>query len=111
MSMALLSAITGIPAANNVAMTGEITLRGNVLPIGGLTEKLLAAKRNGIKTVLIPKDNEIDLKEIQDKVTNGMKIISIDKIEDAIPYIFPKSQMVKSKSGKVSVKPVKKRSK
>ena len=73
MSMALLSAVSGTPASNNVAMTGEITLRGKVLPIGGLTEKLLAAKRNGIKTVLIPKDNEIDLKEIQERVKKGLK--------------------------------------
>ena len=70
-------------------MTGEITLRGNVLPIGGLTEKLLAAKRNEIKTVLIPKDNEIDLKEMQDTVKEGMKIIPIARIEEAIHYIIP----------------------
>ena len=89
MAMALLSAISGRPASNQIAMTGEITLRGNVLPIGGLNEKLLAAKRNGIPTVLIPKENEIDLKEIQEKVTEGLKIIPIERIEDAIPYVFP----------------------
>jgi ATP-dependent Lon protease len=89
MAMALLSAISGKPASNQIAMTGEITLRGNVLPIGGLNEKLLAAKRNGILTVLIPKDNEIDLKEIQEKVTENLNIIPIEKIEDAIPYVFP----------------------
>ena len=61
MAMAILSAVSGKPASNNVAMTGEITLTGSVLAIGGLTEKLLAAKRNNIKTVLIPKENEIDL--------------------------------------------------
>ncbi|HEX3073758.1 MAG TPA: S16 family serine protease, partial [Ignavibacteriales bacterium] len=71
-----------------VAMTGEITLRGLVLPIGGLNEKLLAAKRSGIKTVLIPKENEKDLIEISDEVKNGLKIISIDKAEQAIPYVF-----------------------
>lgn len=97
MAMALYSAISGRPASNNIAMTGEITLRGNVLPIGGLNEKLIAAKRYGIETVLIPRDNEIDLKEIAAKVTDGLKIIPIDKIEDAIPYIFPKSP-VKKKS-------------
>jgi len=89
MAMALLSAISGKPASNDLAMTGEITLRGNVLPIGGLNEKLLAAKRHGISTVLIPKDNEIDLKEIQDKVKEGLKIVPIERIEDAIPYVFP----------------------
>jgi len=88
MSMALLSAVSGRPASNAIAMTGEITLRGEVLPIGGLNEKLLAAKRNKITTILIPKDNEIDLKEIQDSVKDGLKIIPIEKIEDAIPYVF-----------------------
>jgi ATP-dependent Lon protease len=89
MSMALLSAVSGKPATNDVAMTGEITLRGNILPIGGLNEKLLAAKRNNIKKVLIPKDNEIDLKEIPGEVKEGLEIITIDHIEDAIPYVFP----------------------
>ncbi|MEJ2103121.1 MAG: endopeptidase La, partial [Ignavibacteriaceae bacterium] len=88
MAMAMLSAVSGRPASNNVAMTGEITLTGSILAIGGLTEKLLAAKRNNIKTVLIPKENEIDLKEISDKVKSGMKIVTIEKAEQAIPYIF-----------------------
>jgi ATP-dependent Lon protease len=78
-------------------------LRGNVLPIGGLTEKLLAAKRNAIKTVLIPKDNEIDLKEIQERVKEGMKIISISKIEEAIPYIFPQKKQNNLKLKKKSI--------
>ena len=89
MAMALLSALSGKPASNDIAMTGEITLRGEVLPIGGLNEKLLAAKRNDIHTILIPSENEIDLKEIPDKVTEGLKIIPINKIEDAVPYVFP----------------------
>ncbi|MEB2296543.1 MAG: endopeptidase La [Ignavibacteria bacterium] len=88
MAMAMLSAISGKPASNNVAMTGEITLTGSVLAIGGLTEKLLAAKRNNIKTVLIPKENEIDLKEVSDKVKSGLDIITIDKAEQAIPFLF-----------------------
>ncbi len=88
MAMAILSAVSGKPASNNVAMTGEITLTGSVLAIGGLTEKLLAAKRNGIKTVLIPKENEIDLKEISDKVKSGLNIVTMEKAEQAIPYIF-----------------------
>ncbi len=92
MAMALLSAISGKPASNDIAMTGEITLRGNVLPIGGLNEKLIAAKRNGIGTVLIPRENEIDLKEIQLKVQEGLTIIPIAKIEDAIQYVFPNSK-------------------
>lgn len=102
MAMAMLSSISGSPASNDVAMTGEITLTGNILTIGGLTEKLLAAKRNGIKHVLIPKGNEIDLKEIPQKVSEGLKIICIDKIEDAIPYVFPGSKKPKNKIGSVS---------
>ncbi len=95
MAMAMLSAISGMPASNNIAMTGEITLTGTILAIGGLNEKLLAAKRNDIKTVLIPKDNEIDLKEMQDKVKEGLKIITIEKLEDAIPYVFPEMKKIK----------------
>ncbi len=104
MAMALLSAISGRPASNDIAMTGEITLRGNVLPIGGLNEKLIAAKRNGIGTVLIPKENEIDLKEIQDKVQDGLNIIPIEKIEDAIQYVFPDSKKFSPK--KLKKKPI-----
>jgi ATP-dependent Lon protease len=88
MTMALISAASGKPARNDVAMTGEITLRGNVLPIGGLNEKLLAAQRNGITTVLIPKENEKDLIEIPEKVKEGLKIVPIEKISDAIPWVF-----------------------
>ena len=88
MAMALYSAVSGKKASNDVAMTGEITLRGNILPIGGLIEKLLAAKRNDIKTVLIPKNNEVDLKEIPDKVKEGLKIVTIGQVEEAIPYVF-----------------------
>ncbi|MEO8398674.1 MAG: endopeptidase La [Ignavibacteriaceae bacterium] len=108
MAMALLSAVSGKPASNNIAMTGEITLRGNVLPIGGLNEKLLAAKRNGIETILIPKDNEIDLKEIQDKVKEGLKIIPIEKVEDAIQFVFPN---IKLKPIKKSIKKISKKRK
>ncbi len=97
MAMALFSAVSGLKASSEVAMTGEITLRGNVLAIGGLNEKLLAAQRNGIKIVLIPKDNEVDLVEIQEKVKEGLKIIPIEKIEDALPYIFPEIKKMKKK--------------
>ncbi len=88
MAMAILSAVSGRPASNKVAMTGEITLRGNILAIGGLNEKLLAAKRNGITTILIPKDNEVDLKEILEPVKEGLRIIPLEKIDEAIPYLF-----------------------
>lgn len=104
MTMAMYSAFSGIPAKSDVAMTGEITLRGNVLPIGGLNEKLLAAQRSGIKTVLIPKDNEKDLQEIQNEVKEGLTIIPIEKIIDALPYIFDnlrKKGMKSSNSKKI----------
>ncbi len=97
MAMALLSAVSGKPAVNNVAMTGEITLRGNVLPIGGLNEKLLAAKRNDIRTVLIPKENEIDLVEIPQKVKEGLKIIPVDSIANAVQYVIPDLKVVTKK--------------
>jgi ATP-dependent Lon protease len=99
MAMAILSAVSGKPALNNVAMTGEITLRGNVLPIGGLNEKLLAAKRNEIKTVLIPKDNEIDLIEIPEKVKDGLLIIPIDSVASAVRYVIPELK-ISAKNGK-----------
>jgi ATP-dependent Lon protease len=104
MAMAMLSAISRKAASNNVAMTGEITLTGSILAIGGLNEKLLAAKRNNIKTVIIPKDNEVDLSEISDKVKNGIKIVTIEKVEDAIPYVFPSLLKSKSSSKKKKAK-------
>jgi len=85
MTTALVSVFTGIPVRADVAMTGEITLRGEVLPIGGLKEKLLAAMRGGIKTVLIPEQNVKDLAEIPSNVKNALEIISvkwIDKVLD-----------------------------
>jgi len=88
MTMAMLSAIKTKPANHDVAMTGEITLRGNVLAIGGLTEKLLAAQRSGIKKVLIPNENMKDLVDIPETVKKGLKIIPINTILDAIPFVF-----------------------
>ncbi|MCL4549067.1 MAG: endopeptidase La [Bacteroidetes bacterium] len=88
LALAMFSALSGNPARSDVAMTGEITLRGKVLPIGGLNEKLLAARRSGIKTVLIPKENEKDLTEIKDEVKEGLKIIPIQTIKEALPYVF-----------------------
>ena len=84
MATAIISVITGIPVRRDVAMTGEVTLRGRVLPIGGLKEKLLAALRAGIKTVIIPADNEKDLAEIPDNVKNGMKIVPVKTIEEVL---------------------------
>jgi ATP-dependent Lon protease len=84
MCTALLSAITGIPVKANVAMTGEITLRGEVLAIGGLKEKLLAAHRGGIDTVLIPNDNVKDLREIPENVKQGLTIIPVRWINEVL---------------------------
>ena len=96
MTIAMISALTGNPTRSDVAMTGEITLRGEILPIGGLNEKLLAAQRSGIKKVLIPKENEKDLKEISDKIKKGLEIISVEKLDDALKHIF-KKKFVKKK--------------
>lgn len=95
MAMAMISAASGVPARSDVAMTGEITLRGNILPIGGLNEKLIAAQRSGITTVLIPKENEKDLIEIPQKVKEGLKIIPIENISDALPWVFKSRKKMK----------------
>ncbi len=84
MCTSIVSVLTGIPVRKDVAMTGEITLRGRILPIGGLKEKLLAALRGGIKIVIIPKDNEKDLAEIPNNVRRGMKIIPVSRIEEVL---------------------------
>ncbi|MDK9722741.1 MAG: endopeptidase La [Rhodospirillales bacterium] len=84
MCTAIVSALTGVAVRKDVAMTGEITLRGRVLPIGGLKEKLLAALRAGIKTVLIPKDNEKDLAEIPDNVKKGMTILAMTTVDEVL---------------------------
>lgn len=92
MCTALVSALTGIPIRADVAMTGEINLRGEVMQIGGLKEKLLAARRGGIKTVLIPQDNERDLKEIPDSIKGPLKIIPvkwIDQVLDVALEVMP----------------------
>jgi ATP-dependent Lon protease len=84
MCTALVSALTKIPVRSDVAMTGEITLRGEVLPIGGLKEKLLAAHRGGIKTVLIPDENEKDLVEIPDNIKGNLDIRAVKWIDEVL---------------------------
>jgi len=84
MAVTIVSVLTGIPVRKDVAMTGEITLRGRVLPIGGLKEKLLAALRGGVKKVLIPIDNEKDLAEIPDNVKKGLEIIPVSTVDEAL---------------------------
>jgi ATP-dependent Lon protease len=91
MCVAVVSVLTGIPVRADVALTGEITLRGQVLPIGGLKEKLLAAHRGGIKTVLIPHENERDLKEIPENVKQNLKIVPVKWIDDVLALILERA--------------------
>ncbi|CAN1607152.1 K01338 lon; ATP-dependent Lon protease [Candidatus Pelagibacterales bacterium] len=91
MVTSIVSSLTGIPVKRDVAMTGEVTLRGRVLPIGGLKEKLLAALRGGIKTVLIPDENEKDLAEIPKNVIEGLKIIPVKTVDEVLKVALIKS--------------------
>ena len=92
---AVVSALTGIPVRADIAMTGEVTLTGNVLPIGGLKEKTMAAYRNGIKTVLIPEENVSDLKEIDDAVKENVDFISVSKADEVLSLALSKNVVVK----------------
>src|ERR1700739_3543910 len=107
MATAIISVMTGIPVRRDVAMTGEITLRGRVLPIGGLKEKLLAAARGGIKTVLIPEDNAKDLTEISDAIKGGMDIIPVSRLDDVVARALVRKPVpiVWEEDTKVPVKP------
>jgi len=84
MVTAIVSVMTGIPVRRDVAMTGEITLRGRVLPIGGLKEKLLAASRGGMKTVLIPEENAKDLVEISESIKKGLEILPVSRMDEVL---------------------------
>ena len=98
MCTALISAFAGIPVRSDTAMTGEITLRGQVLKIGGLKEKLLAAKRGGIKRVILPKENAADLTEIPDQILDSLEIITVDWIEEVISNALESEPMPLKKS-------------
>ena len=84
MATAIVSMMTGIPVRRDLAMTGEITLRGRVWPISGLKEKLLAALRGGIKTVLIPEENAKDLVEIADSIKSGLEIVPVSRMDEVL---------------------------
>ncbi len=86
MATTIVSILTGIPTHRDVAMTGEVTLRGRVLPIGGLKEKLLAALRGGIKKVLIPEDNAKDLVDLPKSVKDGMEIIPVSRMDQVLEH-------------------------
>jgi len=90
MVTSIVSSITGIPVNKDIAMTGEVTLTGQVLPIGGLKEKLLAAHRAGIKKTLIPKDNEKDLVEIPKKVKDDIEIVSVSNVDEVLKIALTK---------------------
>ena len=115
MTTAFVSALTGIPVKANVAMTGEITLRGEVTAIGGLKEKLLAAHRGGITTVLIPEENVKDLQEIPENVKNKLEIVPVKWIDrvlelalETVPQPLPDDEPVKAaaEAAKPAVPPV-----
>lgn len=94
MATAMLSALTGAKVRNDVAMTGEITIRGRVLPIGGLQEKVLAAKKVGIQTVVLPRENEKDLNEIPDEVKEGLEFVLAETMEDVLKAALAKGESV-----------------
>jgi ATP-dependent Lon protease len=112
MTTALVSALTGIPVRSDVAMTGEITLRGEVTAIGGLKEKLLAALRGGIKTVLIPEENTKDLQEIPENVKNGLEIVPVKWIDKVLevalerqPTALPEEEVTAAAEGAAAAQP------
>ena len=90
LTTAIVSSLTNIPVKSDLAMTGEVTLRGNVLPIGGLKEKSLAAHRCGIHTIIVPKANMKDIDEIPDSVKESMKIIPVEHVSQVIDYALVK---------------------
>ena len=88
MATAILSAVADIPVHADVAMTGEVTLRGRVLPIGGLKEKILAAKTAGVRTVLVPKENDKDIAELDPEITEGLEIHMVEHMNEVVEYAF-----------------------
>ena len=109
MAISLISVFTGIPVKADTAMTGEITLRGQILKIGGLKEKLLAAKRGGIKNVIIPKENEPDLQEIPNQITKSLNIIPVEWIDEVISAALveeptPTSKKIKGQKSRTTRK-------
>jgi ATP-dependent Lon protease len=110
MATSIASAFTGAPVNKTVAMTGEVTLRGRVLPIGGLKEKTLAAKRMGIKTVIIPKRNRKDLEDIPKYIKKDMEFIYAETMDDVLKVALKKNNKRKSKKKVTGTRPsVKKR--
>ena len=94
MATSLVSALTRIPVSKDVAMTGEITLRGRVLPIGGLKDKVLAAHRGGIKTVILPEENKKDIRDIPKVVRNSVTLVVVNHMDQVIPIALSKDLAV-----------------
>ena len=97
MATALLSAVTHTPVRADLAMTGEVTLRGRVLPIGGLKEKILAAKMAEVKTVLVPKENEKDIEEISEEIKEGLEILFVETMEEVADLALLKQKQESAK--------------
>jgi ATP-dependent Lon protease len=102
MCTALVSSLTGIPVRSDVAMTGEITLRGEVLPIGGLKEKLLAAHRGGITTAIIPQENEKDLAEIPRNIKDKLNIIPVRWIDEVLQLALQRMPVPKDENQQIA---------
>jgi ATP-dependent Lon protease len=102
MATALVSALTRLPVRRDVAMTGEITLRGKVLPIGGVKEKVLAAHRMGVSTIILPRENEKDLTEIPQAVVDDLTIELVDRVDDVlkIALVPPPSPLERTSPGR-----------
>ncbi len=105
LATSITSALLGIPVRNDVAMTGEISLRGRVLPIGGLREKLLAARRSGIKKVIMPRDNEKDLKEVPDEVLRDLELVFVEHVDEVLPQALAAAPE-EIFSGRATAKPI-----
>jgi ATP-dependent Lon protease len=110
MVTAMVSALTNTPIRSEVAMTGEVNLRGQVMPIGGLKEKLLAAHRGGIKKVLIPMENKKDLEEIPKNILEKLEVVPIEFVDDILKHALTKMPSAKKVKGKVKADPKKKNS-
>ena len=103
MATALASALLRVPARNDLAMTGEITLRGRVLPIGGLKEKVMAAHRAGLKTMIVPRKNEKDMVEIPKKILSDLNFVLVDHMDEVIEHAL---RPVVKRKRRTSKKPV-----
>ena len=106
LAVSMISLLTGIPVKSNYAMTGEITLRGKILPVGGIKEKIIAAHRYGIRNVLIPAENEKDFKEdVPDEVKQDIQVFSVDNMDDLLDIVLENPIKIKNIKSRV-IRPV-----